>query len=69
MAPNRSKPTQSNQRLKAVVRRLPPDLPSAVFWKTVEPWVQRDLSDDTAAEQETRSVAWSEFKQGVVRKP
>jgi regulator of nonsense transcripts 3 len=73
MAPSKSKPSQPSQRLKAVVRRLPPDLPPAVFWKTVEPWVQRHSPTEegqaTAENKENELVAWSEFKQGIVRKP
>ncbi|GAA5983440.1 hypothetical protein JCM5350_007651 [Sporobolomyces pararoseus] len=73
MAPGKSKPSQPNQRLKAIVRRLPPDLPPTVFWKTVEPWVQRQSTAEGGQEpqenKENDTVAWSEFKQGIVRKP
>ncbi|CEQ39848.1 SPOSA6832_01400, partial [Sporobolomyces salmonicolor] len=71
MAPTRStKGGQPAQRLKIVVRRLPPDLPEAVFWRSVSPWVTRETGDAVqqgAAGAET--VAWSEFKPGKVRKP
>ncbi|GAA5954358.1 hypothetical protein JCM3765_004433 [Sporobolomyces pararoseus] len=73
MAPGKSKPSQPNQRLKAIVRRLPPDLPPAVFWKTVEPWIQRQPAVEGGHEaqdnKENDTVEWSEFKQGIVRKP
>ncbi|KAJ3529050.1 hypothetical protein NM688_g7909 [Phlebia brevispora] len=50
--------TQKSQteRLKTVVRRLPPNLPEDVFWQSVQPWV----SDDT--------VTWKEYNQGKFRK-
>ena len=44
------------ERLKTVVRRLPPNLPEEVFWKSVEQWV----TDDTAT--------WKEYYQGKFRK-
>jgi hypothetical protein len=47
---------ESPTRLKSVVRRLPPNLPEAVFWQSVEPWV----SDTT--------VAWKVFYPGKFRK-
>lgn len=31
-------------RLKTVIRRLPPNVPEAVFWKAVSPWVIRPSS-------------------------
>jgi hypothetical protein len=70
MAPTKPKASQSNQRLKAVVRRLPPDLPPAVFWKTVEPWIHRENTADKqdTTESKENTVAWSDYKQGVVRK-
>lgn len=43
-------------KLKLVVRRLPPNLPEAVLWKTVEPWV----SDATAG--------WRAFRPGKLAK-
>ncbi|EJD05305.1 uncharacterized protein FOMMEDRAFT_165771 [Fomitiporia mediterranea MF3/22] len=43
-------------RLKAVVRRLPPNLPEDVFWQSVQPWVTDE------------SVSWRTFYSGKVRK-
>jgi len=43
-------------KLKIVVRRLPPNLPEQLFWKSVEPWV----SEETAG--------WRDFKQGKLAK-
>lgn len=31
-------------RLKTVIRRLPPNVPEAIFWKAVSPWVVRPSS-------------------------
>lgn len=52
------KPSQKAQtdRLKTVVRRLPPNLPEDVFWQSVQQWV----TDET--------VVWKEFYQGKFRK-
>ncbi|PWN28341.1 hypothetical protein BDZ90DRAFT_231327 [Jaminaea rosea] len=36
------------QRLKVVVRRLPPNLPEDIFWKSVEPWTGKQLVDKPA---------------------
>jgi len=44
------------ERLKTVVRRLPPNLPEYVFWQSVQTWV----TDDT--------VLWKEFCPGKVKK-
>ncbi|KAI0088255.1 Smg-4/UPF3 family-domain-containing protein [Irpex rosettiformis] len=46
----------SSDRLKTVVRRLPPNLPEDVFWQSVLPWV----TDETAT--------WKEYYQGKMRK-
>ncbi|TFK25417.1 hypothetical protein FA15DRAFT_357273 [Coprinopsis marcescibilis] len=35
---------QSNERLKTVVRRLPPNLPEDTFWQTVTPWVTEETA-------------------------
>lgn len=68
MAPKQANKPQSSQRLKIVVRRLPPDLPEAIFWKSVAPWVTRE----TAAEGEgldTAEVAlWTHYRPGKIRK-
>ena len=44
------------ERLKTVVRRLPPNLPEDVFWKSVEQWV----TDETST--------WREYYRGKFRK-
>ncbi|KAI9464082.1 Smg-4/UPF3 family-domain-containing protein [Lactarius psammicola] len=44
------------ERLKTIVRRLPPNLPEHIFWQSVQPWV----TDDTAL--------WKEFYPGKSRK-
>jgi regulator of nonsense transcripts 3 len=43
-------------RLKTVVRRLPPNLPEDVFWQSVQTWVTEE------------SVSWKVFYPGKVRK-
>lgn len=43
-------------KLKTVIRRLPPNLPEEIFWQSVQPWV----SDET--------VSWKTFYQGKIRK-
>jgi regulator of nonsense transcripts 3 len=45
-----------SERLKTVVRRLPPNLPEYIFWQSVQTWV----TDET--------VAWKEFYPGKVKK-
>ncbi|KZT56986.1 hypothetical protein CALCODRAFT_470248 [Calocera cornea HHB12733] len=45
----------SAARLKVIVRRLPPNLPEAIFWKSVEPWVSEE------------SIAWRTFYPGKVK--
>ena len=47
---------QNTERLKTVVRRLPPNLPEEVFWQSVQKWV----SDET--------TTWKEYWQGKFRK-
>ncbi|KAI0032071.1 hypothetical protein K488DRAFT_32579, partial [Vararia minispora EC-137] len=44
------------ERLKTVVRRLPPNLPEEIFWQSVQQWV----SDET--------VTWRVFYPGKLRK-
>lgn len=46
----------SSERLKTIVRRLPPNLPEEVFWQSVQQWV----TDET--------VTWKEYYQGKLRK-
>lgn len=43
-------------RLKTVVRRLPPNLPEDVFWQSVQTWVTEE------------SVNWKVFYPGKLRK-
>jgi hypothetical protein len=45
-----------SDRLKTVVRRLPPNLPEQIFWQSVQTWV----TDDT--------ILWKEFYPGKVKK-
>ncbi|TFK32063.1 Smg-4/UPF3 family-domain-containing protein, partial [Crucibulum laeve] len=47
---------QPTERLKTIVRRLPPNLPEDVFWQSVQPWV----TDET--------VSWKTYYQGKFRK-
>ncbi|KIK00982.1 hypothetical protein K443DRAFT_582423 [Laccaria amethystina LaAM-08-1] len=47
---------QSTERLKTVVRRLPPNLPEEVFWQSVQPWVTEE------------AVSWKVFYAGKARK-
>lgn len=44
------------ERLKTVVRRLPPNLPEEVFWQSVQKWVTEE------------TVIWKEYYQGKFRK-
>ena len=44
------------ERLKTVVRRLPPNLPEQIFWQSVQTWV----TDET--------ILWKEFCPGKVKK-
>ncbi|THH18892.1 hypothetical protein EW146_g2181 [Bondarzewia mesenterica] len=50
-----SKPS-GHERLKTIVRRLPPNLPEDIFWQSVQNWV----TDDTAS--------WKIFYPGKLRK-
>ena len=43
---------KQSERLKTVVRRLPPNLPEEIFWQSVTKWV----TDDT--------VTWKAYYQG-----
>lgn len=44
------------ERLKTIVRRLPPNLPEDVFWQSVQPWVTEE------------TVTWKVYYQGKFRK-
>ncbi|KAJ7264440.1 Smg-4/UPF3 family-domain-containing protein [Mycena haematopus] len=46
----------SNERLKTVVRRLPPNLPEEIFWQSVQPWVTEE------------TITWKAFYPGKLRK-
>jgi regulator of nonsense transcripts 3 len=37
-----AQPPSANERLKIVVRRLPPNLPEDIFWQSVQTWVSED---------------------------
>jgi hypothetical protein len=50
------KSQSSSERLKTVVRRLPPNLPEDIFWQSVQPWVTED------------TVSWKEYYQGKFKK-
>jgi regulator of nonsense transcripts 3 len=52
----REKAAPNVERLKTVVRRLPPNLPEEVFWNSVANWVTED------------SVAWKTFCPGKLAK-
>jgi hypothetical protein len=62
-SPNKSKPKRrerrgqatANERLKAVVRRLPPNLPEEIFWSSVQSWVTET------------TVSWRAFYPGKLR--
>lgn len=45
-----------SERLKTVVRRLPPNLPEDVFWQSVDAWVSEE------------TVTWKTFYPGKSRK-
>ncbi|KAF8558615.1 hypothetical protein OG21DRAFT_1080389 [Imleria badia] len=52
----KSQPTPNGtERLKTVVRRLPPNLPGDIFWQSVQAWV----TDDT--------VTWKSYHPGKLR--
>ncbi|ETW77358.1 hypothetical protein HETIRDRAFT_436258 [Heterobasidion irregulare TC 32-1] len=60
LKPKEKRQTQSrpsgHERLKSIVRRLPPNLPEDIFWQSVQSWV----TDDT--------VSWKAFYPGKLRK-
>ena len=49
------RPDRDRERLKSVVRRLPPNLPEDVFWGSVAQWVTDE------------SVSWKLFCPGKLR--
>ncbi|KAI5474203.1 hypothetical protein MNV49_003968 [Pseudohyphozyma bogoriensis] len=84
MAPKKDSSNKGalTQRLKIVVRRLPPDLPEPLFWRSVAPWVARETtttdadappanSDNdpaTEASPQPERAVWTQFRQGKVRR-
>ncbi|KAG1740497.1 Smg-4/UPF3 family-domain-containing protein [Suillus paluster] len=54
--PRPQAPANATERLKTVVRRLPPNLPEEIFWQSVQPWVTDD------------SVTWKVYHSGKLRK-
>ncbi|KAI0060013.1 hypothetical protein BV25DRAFT_1004676 [Artomyces pyxidatus] len=48
--------SSGSERLKTVVRRLPPNLPEEIFWQSVHPWVTEE------------TVLWKSFYPGKLRK-
>ncbi|KAF8452661.1 Smg-4/UPF3 family-domain-containing protein [Boletus edulis BED1] len=53
---SRSQPTPTGaERLKTVVRRLPPNLPEEIFWQSVQAWVTED------------TVTWKSYHPGKLR--
>ncbi|KAG1778777.1 Smg-4/UPF3 family-domain-containing protein [Suillus placidus] len=49
-------PANATERLKTVVRRLPPNLPEEIFWQSVQTWVTDD------------SITWKVYHAGKLRK-
>ncbi|CAO1624952.1 unnamed protein product [Jaminaea pallidilutea] len=57
----------SKQKLKVVVRRLPPNLPEEIFWKSVEPWTGKQVLQEP---QKAKPVAkGSSRANGTEEKP
>ncbi|KAG1886781.1 Smg-4/UPF3 family-domain-containing protein [Suillus subluteus] len=54
--PKPQAPANATERLKTIVRRLPPNLPEEIFWQSVQTWVTDD------------SVTWKVFHAGKLRK-
>lgn len=67
MAPAKAQQKGPVPRLKIVVRRLPADLPPAVFWRTVAPWVTRE-SDEGEGNEGAERVTWTDYRQGKLRR-
>ncbi|ORY59429.1 Smg-4/UPF3 family-domain-containing protein [Leucosporidium creatinivorum] len=68
MPPKQANKPQSTQRLKIVVRRLPPDLPEAIFWKSVSPWVTRETAAEGEGQDTAEVVLWTHYRPGKIRK-
>ena len=54
--PRANSQKSQTDRLKTVVRRLPPNLPEDIFWQSVHQWVSED------------TVTWKEYYQGKFKK-
>ncbi|KAG2121258.1 Smg-4/UPF3 family-domain-containing protein [Suillus clintonianus] len=54
--PKPQAPANATERLKTVVRRLPPNLPEEIFWQSVQPWVTDD------------SITWKVYHSGKLGK-
>jgi len=53
---SRSQPAPNGtERLKTVVRRLPPNLPEEIFWQSVQAWVTED------------TITWKSYHPGKLR--
>jgi len=48
--------SQEDERLKTIVRRLPPNLPEDVFWQGVQSWVTEE------------TTTWKAYSPGKLRK-
>lgn len=48
--------SQQSERLKTIVRRLPPNLPEDIFWQSVQPWVTEE------------TTTWKVYYPGKLRK-
>lgn len=71
MAPNKpgNKGGPASQRLKVVVRKLPPDLPAKVFWSTTAQWITREDQEQAHdGVPGAEKVLWSQYRPGKVRK-
>lgn len=49
-------PEPNNERLKTVIRRLPPNLPEEIFWQSVQSWATED------------TTVWKTYYPGKLRK-
>lgn len=52
-------------KLKVVVRRLPPNVPEAVLWQAVTPWVRQHTAQPDDNVKPT--VDWTKFVQGKLK--
>lgn len=61
--PKQPKAGPSTARLKVVVRRLPADLPEAVFNRTIQQWAPREVDDG-----QDKVLSWSTYEPGRLRR-